>query len=48
MKFLTKIFGTRNDKLLKQIQPTVDRINQLEPSFKKLSDDDLASGDVLL
>lgn len=41
MKFLTKIFGTRNDKLIKQMQPTVNRINELEPEFQKLSDSQL-------
>ena len=35
---LTKIFGSRNDRLLKQYRKTVDRINALEPEFEKLSD----------
>lgn len=43
MKLLTKIFGTRNDKILKQIQPIINRINELEPSLKKLSDAELAA-----
>lgn len=43
MKLLTKIFGTRNDKLLKQIQPIINRINELEPALKKLSDVELAA-----
>lgn len=39
--FLTSIFGSRNDRLLKQYRKTVDRINSLEPQFEKLSDDEL-------
>jgi preprotein translocase subunit SecA len=38
---LTQIFGSRNDRLLKQYRKTVDRINALEPQFEKLSDDEL-------
>ncbi|MFD0669062.1 preprotein translocase subunit SecA [Ramlibacter sp. MAHUQ-53] len=36
--FLTQIFGSRNDRLLKQYRKTVDRINALEPVFEKLDD----------
>ena len=39
--FLTQIFGSRNDRLLKQYRKTVERINSLEPQFEKLSDDAL-------
>ena len=42
MNFLTKIFGTRNDKLLKAIEPRVVAINELEKKFTKLSDEDIA------
>jgi preprotein translocase subunit SecA len=38
---LTQIFGSRNDRLLKQYRKTVDLINSLEPQFEKLSDDEL-------
>ena len=38
---LTQIFGSRNDRLLKQYRKTVDRISALEPEFEKLSDDEL-------
>ncbi len=38
---LTKIFGSRNDRLLKQYRTVVARINALEPEFEKLSDDAL-------
>jgi preprotein translocase subunit SecA len=39
--FLTQIFGSRNDRLLKQYRRTVERINALEPQMEKLSDDEL-------
>ena len=38
---LTKIFGSRNDRLLKQYRKTVERINALESSLESLSDDEL-------
>ena len=40
-KFLTKLFGSNNQRYLKSIQPIINRINELEPSVKKLSDDEL-------
>ncbi|GAA4424125.1 preprotein translocase subunit SecA [Acidovorax lacteus] len=39
--FLTKIFGSRNDRLLKQYRKTVARINAMEPEYEKLSDEAL-------
>ncbi|WP_343590616.1 preprotein translocase subunit SecA [Paracidovorax wautersii] len=39
--FLTKLFGSRNDRLLKQYRKTVARINAMEPEYEKLSDDAL-------
>ena len=36
--FLTKLFGSRNDRLLKQYRKTVARINAMEPEFEKLDD----------
>ena len=41
INFLTKIFGSRNDRLLKQYRGVVNRINALEPQFEALSDDAL-------
>jgi preprotein translocase subunit SecA len=41
MGFLTKIFGTRNDKVIKKLKPILYRVNELEPSIKKLSQDEL-------
>ena len=39
--FLTKIFGSRNDRLLKQYRSGVSRINGMEAELEKLSDDEL-------
>ena len=39
--FLTKIFGSRNDRLLKQYRSTVARINAMEASLESLSDEAL-------
>ncbi len=36
-----KIFGTKNSRDLKKIQPIVDRINSLEPDFEALNDEQL-------
>ena len=41
LSFLTKIFGSRNQRLLKQYGKTVREINALEPKFEKLSDAEL-------
>jgi preprotein translocase subunit SecA len=38
---LTKIFGSRNDRLLKTYRKTVERINALETQYETLSDDQL-------
>jgi preprotein translocase subunit SecA len=36
--FLTQIFGSRNDRLLKQYRKRAERINALEAQFEQLSD----------
>ncbi len=36
-----KIFGSKNDRELKKMQPIVEQINALEPEFEKLSDEQL-------
>src|SRR5690606_33887798 len=41
MSLLTQIFGSRNQRLIKQYQKTVREINALEPMLEKLSDDEL-------
>ena len=40
---LTKIFGSKNDRVLKQIQPLVNRINELEKTVQPLDDAALAA-----
>jgi preprotein translocase subunit SecA len=40
---LTKIFGSKNERFLKQIQPLVERINSLEADIQKLDDSSLAA-----
>jgi len=39
-RWFSRLFDS-NEKQLKQLQPLVDRINGLEPEFKKLSDEEL-------
>ncbi len=38
---ITKFVGSRNDRLIKQMQKSVEAVNALESSFKELSDEDL-------
>ena len=40
-ELLTKIFGSRNDRLIKQYRRKCDAINKLEPTMQALSDDEL-------
>ena len=40
-KFLTKVFGSSNQRFLKSIGPMVAEINALEPAMQKLSDEEL-------
>jgi len=40
---LKAVFGSRNDRLLKQYRKTVESINALEPAMKALSDGELAA-----
>ncbi|MBV9960142.1 MAG: preprotein translocase subunit SecA [Acidobacteria bacterium] len=40
-KFLTKVFGSSNQRYLKSIQPIIERINELEPTVKNLTDEEL-------
>jgi len=40
-KVLTKVFGSRNERLLKRYQRTVDQINALEPEIRAKNDIEL-------
>jgi preprotein translocase subunit SecA len=38
---LGKVFGTKNEREVKRLQPRVEAINALEPEIQKLSDEQL-------
>ncbi|HOL38355.1 MAG TPA: preprotein translocase subunit SecA, partial [Rubrivivax sp.] len=40
-KFMTAIFGSRNDRLLKTYRKSVESINALEPQYEQLDDNAL-------
>ena len=40
---LTKFFGSRNDRLLKQYRKAAARVSALEPEFEKLNDEALTA-----
>src|SRR5438045_1704296 len=40
---LKKVFGSRNDRLIRSLAPIVGQVNQLEPEYEKLSDAKLAA-----
>ncbi len=42
-KVLTKVFGSKQNRDMKLLQPIVDKINQLEPEMQRLSDAALQS-----
>ncbi|CUX97283.1 preprotein translocase subunit SecA [Candidatus Hoaglandella endobia] len=42
-RLLTKIFGSRNDRILRRMSRVVDTINQIEPAMEKLSNEQLTS-----
>lgn len=43
MKLIDKIFGTYSERQVKNLMPTVDKIEALAPKFKAMSDDELRS-----
>ncbi|HVF42685.1 MAG TPA: preprotein translocase subunit SecA, partial [Pyrinomonadaceae bacterium] len=40
-KFLTKVFGSSNQRYLKTLLPVVEQVNALEPEIKRLSDEQM-------
>src|SRR5438128_2079798 len=40
-KFLTKVFGSSNQRYLKTLQPLLERVNELEAEVKRLSDEQM-------
>ncbi len=47
-KILTKIFGSANERRIKQTRPIVEKINELEAKVKPLSDEELKAQTVKL
>ncbi|MEK7802312.1 MAG: preprotein translocase subunit SecA, partial [Pseudomonadota bacterium] len=41
LNFATKLFGSSNDRVIKNMRPRVEAINALEPSYAVLTDDQL-------
>jgi len=39
--FAKKLFGSRNERILKDLMKTVERVNALEPTYEEISDDEL-------
>lgn len=42
-KFLIRLFGSKNERVLRQLMPAVEAVNNLEPTVKAMSDDDLTA-----
>src|SRR5678816_400328 len=40
-KILTKVFGSRNDRLLKRYRRIVEQVNELEPKVREMTDEQL-------
>lgn len=43
LPFLKKFFGNVDERFVKKLQPIVDKINDLESYFEKLSNEELKS-----
>ena len=41
MGLFTKLFGTRSEREIKKLKPTLDKILALEEEYKKLSEEEL-------
>ena len=39
--FFSKLFGTVNDRKLRELKPRVEKINLLEPKYQKMTDGEL-------
>ncbi|MFP4158231.1 MAG: preprotein translocase subunit SecA [Desulfobacterales bacterium] len=40
--FLTRLFGSKNERVLKKLYPVVDEVNALEPKYSEMTDEQLA------
>ncbi|PIF02892.1 MAG: preprotein translocase subunit SecA [Desulfococcus sp.] len=47
LNFLTRLFGSRNERIIRRLQPLVQRINDLESGYRSMDDDELARQTVL-
>ncbi|MGD8448645.1 MAG: preprotein translocase subunit SecA, partial [Desulfobacterales bacterium] len=47
LNFLTKVFGSKNERELKKIQPVVEKINAIEPQIQSMNDETLKKQTVL-
>ncbi|MGE0084902.1 MAG: preprotein translocase subunit SecA [Desulfococcaceae bacterium] len=47
LDFLTKIFGSKNDREIRRMQPFVEQVNQLEPEIRAMSDAQLKNQTLL-
>ncbi len=47
LNFLTKLFGSRNERELKRLMPIVDAVNAFEPKMKAMDDSELTNQTVL-
>ncbi|MFT7686991.1 MAG: preprotein translocase subunit SecA [Candidatus Azotimanducaceae bacterium] len=43
LKFLSKILGSKNDREIKRLQKIVQKINEFEPEFEKLKDEEISA-----
>ena len=41
-RFLVKLFGSHNDRVIKKLRPVVEQVNSLESSVQRLSDSELS------
>ena len=41
--FLTKLFGSSNDRILKKIQPIIDKIKEFDPQMQAFSDNQVGN-----
>jgi len=42
-----KVFGTKNDRVLKSLKPLVEKVNELEETYQKMSDEELKKQTIL-
>jgi preprotein translocase subunit SecA len=48
MNFLARLFGSRNQRILKRLQPLIKQVGSLEEKYKAMSDDELGQQTAVL